>query len=129
MKILLDSNVWIWLLGNQRRLSEERRSLLSEPSNEIFVSTASFWELTIKARAGKLEVDSEVMEATRTMGIQILDIKPDHIMRLQELPFLHRDPFDHLLMATAISEQAAFLTSDSTISKYQGIAGLQIISA
>lgn len=69
------------------------------------------------------------MEATRTMGIQILDIKPDHIMRLQELPFLHRDPFDHLLMATAISEQAAFLTSDSTISKYQGIAGLQIISA
>lgn len=69
------------------------------------------------------------MNATRTMGIQILDVKPEHIQRLQEVPFLHRDPFDHLLMATAISEQAALLTSDSMMLKYQGVAGLQIMTA
>lgn len=127
MKILLDSHVWVWLLGNQRRLSDETRGLLSHPKTDLYVSTASFWELSIKARAGKLELDPEVIVATGRMGIQILDVTSGHVQRLSDIPLLHRDPFDHILMATAISEQAALITDDSSILKYQGIGGLQLI--
>ena len=90
-----------------------------DPANEILVSVVSLWEILVKVRAGKLEAGiEEILEEMQAQGFTLLQIAPTHLVALAVLPMHHRDPFDHLLIAQAIAEQATFLSEDGYTPRY-----------
>lgn len=119
MKILLDTHALLWWLIDSDKLGERARELVADPANDILVSMVSFWEIAVKIRVGKLEADlDEIMATSSSEGFTVLEIAPSHYRTLMTLPVHHRDPFDHLLIAQAITEQAIFLSEDSYVSAY-----------
>ena len=111
MKLLLDTHAVLWWLGDDARLGTRARVLIEDPAHDVFVSVASLWEIVVKRRVGKLDAEiGEVVAAIREGGLAILDIGVAHLAALAALPTHHRDPFDHLLIAQAIAEDATFLS-------------------
>jgi len=93
--------------------------VIADPGNDILVSVVSLWEIVVKVRVGKLQGDvTEVSDAIERDGLTLLPISLANLAELTGLPMHHRDPFDHLLIAQAISEQATMLSGDQNISKY-----------
>ncbi len=117
--MLLDTNVLLWWLTASPRLDDRSRDLIADTSNEVLVSVVSLWEIAIKVRIGKLQADiHEIEEQIEQEGFRRVAIASAHLRTLMPLPQHHRDPFDHLLMAQAISEEATFLTSDRLVQRY-----------
>lgn len=113
MKVLLDTHALLWWLSDSPRLDGKARAMISDRAHEILVSVASLWEIMVKIRIGKLQADiAEIEDAIDRQGFRRIAISPDHLKALVLLPVHHRDPFDHLLIAQAISEDATFLTGD-----------------
>jgi len=118
VRLLLDSHILIWLMGDDARLTAEMRALIAD-ATEIFASTASIWELAIKASLGKLHLDIERLAVLLdAAGIYELRITRQHVMAVARLPLLHRDPFDRLLVSQAISEPMRLLTADPQLKAY-----------
>jgi PIN domain nuclease of toxin-antitoxin system len=121
MKLLLDTHVLLWLL-NGDRLNDDVRRALSDPRSAVFVSIVSLWEIVIKRRAGKLEADVGAIAAQMAPAskLQWLGITPDHLLALDRLPVRdqHRDPFDHLIIAQAISDGITLVTRDRNAALY-----------
>lgn len=119
MKVLLDTSALIWWLSDSPRLQTEARAMISDPGNEILVSVVSLWEIAIKVRIGKLQAQIEEIEnQVEREGFRRLAIQLAHLRTLMSLPQHDRDPFDHLLIAQAIDEDAVFLTSDRQATRY-----------
>jgi len=119
LKILLDTHVLLWWLADDQQLRPQARDLIADPANDIVVSIVSLWEIVVKIRVGKLQADmTEISDAIEREGFRLLPITLASLRELTTLPTHHRDPFDHLLIAQAITEQAAFLSQDQNISKY-----------
>jgi len=118
MRLLLDTHALIWALGEPSKLSPGSRRLIEDPSNEIFVSAASLWEIAIKADSGKLQVPDDLERAIFAVGFQPLEIRFPHVRRLRGLPTHHRDPFDRILVAQAMHENLSIATRDGRISSY-----------
>jgi len=119
MKLLLDTHALLWWLADDDRLGARARDLIADPGNDVLVSTASLWEIVAKVRVGKLVASTkDVLDAIRREGFTLLDIRPPHLLTLTGLPMHHRDPFDHLLIAQAITEGATFISEDRHTPKY-----------
>jgi PIN domain nuclease of toxin-antitoxin system len=121
VKLLLDTHALLWWLSDDTRLGQQARNLIADPGNDVLVSTASLWEIAVKARVGKLEADvKEIADAAERDGFTSLGIAPAHLVTLGGLPIHqdHRDPFDHLLIAQAITEGATFVSEDRNIPRY-----------
>lgn len=119
MRLLLDTHALLWWLADDARLGARTRELIADPGNDILVSTVSLWEIVVKARAGKLTADiAEITEAMAREGFAVCSIDTRHLLTLAGLPMHHRDPFDHLLMAQAISEDATFVSDDRHVPQY-----------
>lgn len=120
MKYLLDTHAILWFLDDDPQLSKKARKLTADSKNIIYVSTASFWEMTIKASLGKLQISSieDVFNQCINYDFELLDIKIEHLSILGSLKFHHRDPFDRTLISQAISEKINFITRDLVIGKY-----------
>lgn len=121
MRLLLDTHVLLWFAGGDERLGRRARTVIADPANEVLVSVVSLWEAAIKVRIGKLEVDIPGLTANCVRaGFRMLDLTPFHVERLMGLPSpdRHRDPFDHLLLAQAASEEATFVTDDGHARRY-----------
>ena len=122
MRLLLDTQALLWFLNGSERLQEAARNLILEEDNEVLVSAASLWEIAIKASVGKLELRRPFRELfpdqLSSNGIDVLPIMPEHLSGLVNLPFHHRDPFDRLIIAQAISEHLPIVTSDPTFQQY-----------
>lgn len=119
MKILLDTHTLLWWLGNDPRLGPTARHTLRDTSNRIWVSQISLWEIAIKTSIGKLRADPAIaVAAVQERGWQVLETKVAHLTALILLDRHHRDPFDHMLIAQAISEGASLMTDDSKLSAY-----------
>jgi len=120
MRLLLDTHALLWWLADDDQLGPQARELIADPGNDVLVSVVSLWEIVVKVRAGKLEADiSEVADAVPREGFALLDISTAHLLTLARLPMHHRDPFDHLLMAQAIEEDATFISEDRNASRYK----------
>ncbi len=120
-RYLLDTHTAIWYFNGDKALSKAAREIILELSNQIHLSITSAWELAIKVNLGKLEFKGQVtrfVHLAETYGFTIFPIKTSHLSVLEELPLLHRDPFDRLLIATAISEQMTFISADRNIAQY-----------
>lgn len=119
MKLLLDTHALLWWLENDDRLGDQARNCISNPANIVLISDASLWEIAIKSRIGKLKVDLKQIEReAEGSDFTRLAIRPDHIHAILQLPNHHRDPFDHLIIAQAIIEEATLVTTDRRISRY-----------
>ena len=118
MRILLDTNALLWSLLGSARIEAARELILADDT-EIFVSAVSWWEIAIKTRIGKLDVDlPELMAAARESGFEELPLTGRHSETLVSLPRHHNDPFDHMLLAQAVTEPMRFLTGDAMLAKY-----------
>ena len=119
MKLLLDTHALLWWLSDDNRLGPRARDLIADPSHDVLVSVVSLWEITLKFRIGKLEaVVGEIIAAIPRQGFTLLDVSPGHLIALSTLPAHHRDPFDHLLIAQAKTEDATFVSEDRNTPLY-----------
>lgn len=117
MRILLDTHLLLWALGSPLKLSADTRKLVD--TSEVFVSAASIWEISIKSAIGKLKADPQkILAAIEPTGLGILAITGAHAARVARLPSLHKDPFDRLLVAQALSEPMILLTNDQALAGY-----------
>ena len=124
MNILLDTNVAIWAVGASGRLSRRAVQLLEDQSNQIFVSVASLWEISIKyplnrGRSGDLAIPPQAAVVLFSdAGFEIMPIEVAHVVAAANLPPIHGDPFDRLLVAQAITEPMRLMTGDGTLAQY-----------
>jgi PIN domain nuclease of toxin-antitoxin system len=123
LRILLDTHVFIWWDGEDPALSGDLREAISDPTNEIYVSVASVWEIAIKRRRGKIAFAHGIVESVTRNRFVALLITPDHAEHAGGLPPHHGDPFDRMLVAQATLEQMTLGTQDAMMRPY-GIAVL-----
>jgi len=121
MRLLIDTPIFIWWLKNSSELSKKARDLIIN-AEEVFVSSASIWEISIKITLKKLKVDVfEVINAIEENGFLEMPITTKHAANLSQLKNIHRDPFDRILIAQAISEPLKFITSDKILKGYSDL--------
>lgn len=117
MKILLDTQVFLWFIADDAKLSAFARSLIENPDNERLLSTASLWEIAIKLSLGKLEVGKPFEELIpyqlELNDIDVLAIDVTHLKKVAVIPFHHRDPFDRLIIAQSLVEQIPIVIIDT----------------
>lgn len=122
MKLLLDTQAFLWFVLNDARLSPAARTLLIDPANELLLSPASYWEIAIKVSIGKYQVPGSFKDFMDRQIAQnqlsILPITVSHTAVVAALPFHHRDPFDRLLIAQALAEKIALVSADSIVDAY-----------
>ena len=123
MRLLLDTHLLVWAMGDPERLPTGCAAMLEDPSNNLVFSVASLWELVIKQALGRPDFNLEpslLRQALLGGGWQELPIEASHALAVSQLPPLHRDPFDRLLLAQAQVEGLLLLTADSQLSLYPG---------
>lgn len=119
MRLLLDSHVALWWLSDPKKLLPEARLAIASIENEVYLSSASLWEIHLKAGKGKLKVPSTLIDALTEQEIDELKITWKHTERTRDLPLIHLDPFDRLLIAQALEESLTLVTRDGLIQRYQ----------
>ena len=122
MKLLLDTCTFLWVLSGDSQLSPRAADLFRRPDSEVFLSAASAWEIAVKHAAGRLVLPDRperfVPERREERGIVALPIDEEAALHASRLPWLHRDPFDRLLVSQAIVHGMTILTPDAIISRY-----------
>ena len=121
MRYLLDTHTLIWFFEDSPNLPDSVAAIIENNSIQKFISVASLWEFTIKHSLGKLDYEGGITvlwKMAEANAFTILHIKEPYLSILDSLPFLHRDPFDRLIIATAISEDMTVLTRDDNIHQY-----------
>ena len=118
-----DTHTFLWWILDSPRLSEEARRIVGDGSNEPILSAANSWEMALEHRLGRLEIPSEdlgefLADQIRRQGFTTLPVEHAHAWRVAELPLLHRDPFDRILIAQAQTEGLPILTVDAEIARY-----------
>jgi PIN domain nuclease of toxin-antitoxin system len=122
VKLLLDTHIFIWWVSDSSKLSPQALSLCEDSTNSLIVSVASIWEIQIKQQLGKLTLNLPLQQLIanqqQTNDVAVLPIELEHVLALQSLPAHHKDPFDRMLVAQAIVEQAILLSADSVFAAY-----------
>ena len=122
MKLLLDTCCWLRWLSDPDKLSQQQIKAIADRQNQLFLSTASIWEIGIKVNNQKLTIPQPLNRLIEKQfpidNIVILDIKPHHAIKVGELELNHKDPFDRTIVAQAICENLALLTSDKIFQRY-----------
>lgn len=123
---ILDTCAFIWAVQNSPKLSSKVLAIL-DGDDDVFVSQGSFWEIAIKQTTGKLNLDKDIFaleDVCKAEEIQILPLELAYFERIKTLPLIHRDPFDRIIIASAIEEDLIILTNDGEIVKYQDVKTL-----
>ena len=121
MKLLLDTHVLLWWLRDNPKLGTRTRAAISQSRANLMVSIASFWELSIKVRNGKIdEFGSMLLHEVEVQGLHVLAVSAAHLAELENLPRIpgHGDPFDHLILAQTKAEKAVLVTADRALDNY-----------
>lgn len=127
MKLLLDTHLLLWAAGQPERLAQDTRVLLEAPENELFFSAASLWEVVLKRGLGRddFKVDPRLLRrGLLDNGYSELPIGSEHVVAIANLPAIHQDPFDRMLVSQAIVEGITLLTADATVAEYSELVRL-----
>jgi len=123
MKFLLDTHVFLWMAAEPEKISEKARVCIMNADNTLYLSMVSLWEMQIKTQLGKLALDVPLDELWRRQQIEadimLLPTREEHVWELGNLPQLHRDPFDRLLIAQAQYENLSLISADDIIARYE----------
>ena len=118
MRLLLDTNILIRMLAEPHRLKPRVRDLLDDLDNDLFVTTASLVEISIKVGTGKLAMPPDLLARLDALGCELLPVHARHAMRMARLPVVHKDPFDRLIVAQAMADDLMLVTTDSQLADY-----------
>ena len=122
MKLLLDTHIFLWLNFDPEKLSNNIKNICSDCANELYLSMISPWEIQIKQQLGKLKFQSPLSKLINVQieqnDLNLLPIKLKHIYALRDLPLIHKDPFDRLLIAQSHVESMKVVTMDKKIQQY-----------
>jgi PIN domain nuclease of toxin-antitoxin system len=121
VKLLLDTHLLLWAAGQPERLSKAARALIEAADNELIFSPASLWEVVIKRGLGRedFQVDARLLRrGLLDNGYTELPIRSEHVVAIESLPSLHKDPFDRVLIAQALVEGITLVTTDETVARY-----------
>ena len=124
MRLLLDTHVALWAITDSLSLLPKAREMIADPANTVVVSAASIWEISIKralARGTPTDMPvsgAEAAEYFRSAGYILLSISPEHAAAVEQLPHLHADPFDRILVAQSLAESLFLITHDSKVAAY-----------
>jgi PIN domain nuclease of toxin-antitoxin system len=122
MRLLLDTHIFLWYISGDRRLSPQVAEIITDATNDVYLSVVSVWETLVKFQLGRLQLPSPADQYLKTRqdehGIVTLPLESDAVSRLLELPPLHRDPFDRMLVCQAIHHDLDIATSDPQVAKY-----------
>jgi len=119
MKVLLDTHALLWWLSDDEKLSVKARKVIANPTNQVYVSAVSGWEVSIKQALGRLDVDTaKLMDEVEDNGFILLNISFQHGIIAGGLPTHHRDPFDRMLIAQAQCDELKLISVDSCFTEY-----------
>lgn len=118
MKYLLDTHVILWWLTDPKKIKNKAHKIISDKLNTIFISSASFWEMAIKKRLGRITLPYNLIETLNSEGFEILPIMPSEALGVADLPLLHNDPFDRILIMQAKLYDLIMITSDPIVIQY-----------
>jgi len=121
MKLLLDTHTIIWYILDDPRLPEHIRRIIKDDSSDVHVSVVSLWEISIKSRLGKLDLNRSLVDTARFLrksGFLFLKVDLDHVFRLDTLERHHKDPFDRMLIAQALAGNFALVGCDDVFDLY-----------
>ena len=122
MNYLLDTHTFLWLISEPEKLSPKAKDIIKKPDNALFLSSASGWEVVIKTQIGKLflpeQPDIYIPKQMELNSIELLAITMKHALNIFNLPYIHKDPFDRILISQSIIENIPIITSDTLITKY-----------
>jgi PIN domain nuclease of toxin-antitoxin system len=122
LKVLVDTHALLWWMGGDARLSELGRAIVEDGANQRLVSIVSLWEIAIKISLGRLPTYgltvTRIAEQLREQDFVTIPVRLGDLVRIEKLPWIHRDPFDRILIAQALEEDAPLLTSDGLILQY-----------
>lgn len=122
-ELLLDTHTFLWWIAEEEKLSTRSTTFIKDPTNKIFLSVASVWEIMIKISTNKLQfphhAEAFIAEQVQINDFQILPIEFSHTCKTKNLPLYHQDPFDRMLIAQAQSENLLFITNDQQIQRYE----------
>lgn len=124
-RLLLDTHAFLWWLSDDSSLGADARQMIGEPRNQVLVSAASIWEISIKQAKGMLEAPEDLEALVEDEGFTKLPISLFHGQQAGKLPEIHRDPFDRMLIAQAQAEGLELVTADGIIPQY----GVRVVSA
>ena len=122
MKYLIDTQTLLWIFSHPEKLTKPATQVIKSSQNELLVSMVSFWEIAIKYSIGKLTLPfpvSDLPQETSSNDITLLPIKTLHTLKVAELPFHHRDPFDRLIIGQAMVENVPVISSDDKFADYE----------
>ena len=120
MRVLLDTHIALWAVVGSKRLAPQAKAAILA-ADEVFVSSASLWEIAIKhvLRKGDMPMSSEqALRAFNDAGYGLLNIRPEHVLMVEQLAPIHNDPFDQMLVAQAFSEPLTLITRDALVASY-----------
>jgi PIN domain nuclease of toxin-antitoxin system len=121
MRYLVDTQSFIWFVEDDVKLPAHIRILMENVGNQLVISIASLWEMTIKMSLGKLILSGDIetmIDKVVSNGFTILTIEPKHLIALSTLDFIHRDPFDRIIISQSISEDIPLISSDDVFNQY-----------
>jgi PIN domain nuclease of toxin-antitoxin system len=121
MKQLLDTHTFLWFVAGKQELSETAKTQILNPNAQNYVSIASLWEISIKVKLGKLQINgsmSSVIDDLTENNFELLPINFAHIVKNYELEFFHRDPFDRIIIAQSIVEEMSIISKDNNFKPY-----------
>ena len=119
MKLLLDTHTLIWFSSNSEKIPQRILHELINPDNSLYISAVSLWEIVIKVGLGKLDISFDnLLAKLANIEINILQIESTFLAKVMDLPYIHKDPFDRLIIATALVTDMTILTTDENIRKY-----------
>ena len=118
MNLLIDTHILLWWLSDHTHLSKKSIQLIADTRNNLYLSTAALWEMAIKESLGKLELPQYFEFTLVSQGFQDLPVKKAHVRQLSQLPLIHRDPFDRIQIAQAITEGMTLISADTVFKQY-----------
>ena len=117
-RYLLDTQIFLWWMDGAKKLNNDLIKIIKNPENQIFLSVASIWEIVIKKTIGKLRMPTNWKDDLGKSGFLILSIELEHVFKIENLKYHHKDPFDRMLIAQAKVENLILITNDPKIRKY-----------
>jgi PIN domain nuclease of toxin-antitoxin system len=121
LKLLLDTHVFMWWDHDEKKLSQAAFDAISDPRNEVLFSVVTVWEMIIKTQIGKLSLRrplAEILRDQQSNRLRLLAVELSHVLAVEPLPPIHRDPFDRLLIAQAVAEGASLVSADGVFGQY-----------
>jgi PIN domain nuclease of toxin-antitoxin system len=118
MQYLIDTHVALWWLADPKKISLKARKIISDRKNKVFISSISFWEMAIKHDLGKLTLPRNIIELLSSEGFDIITLRAEEGLSVVDLPKIHNDPFDRILISQAKYNDLIFITKDKKIFNY-----------